>query len=547
MLDHRAYVMSEWQIRAVHLKAKINMISSPTLFQHLLLQTAERTPERCALIYRQQQVSYGELANMAHQLAVHLRQYQFPRCARIAIYLPKQIETVVSLFAITLADYVFVPINPQLKPAQVEHILNDCEVSLLITSQNRFKQLQKHCQQPLPPPLLVDDGRWDSAMNAQQPSSILPSRNIGNDMAAILYTSGSTGKPKGVVLSHQNLVAGAVSVASYLQNNDQDCLLAILPFSFDYGLSQLTTAFLVGARLVLMDYLLPQDVLKAIAKHRVTGLAAVPPLWVQLSELDWQPFDTSSLRYWTNSGGAMPRPLLDKLRQRLPQAAPYLMYGLTEAFRSTYLPPEEIERRPESIGKAIPNAEILLLNERGEICAPGEQGEIVHRGPLVAMGYWNAPEKSAERFKPLQLNAVTGLTEEIAVFSGDYAYCDEDGFLYFVGRRDEMIKCSGYRISPLEIESEIQKVDGVVECVALGAVHPKLGQGIIVLVSSAEECEPLYQRIVKHCKQNLPNFMQPQHIEVCRQLPRNNNGKLDRSALKAQYADYFINRADDTR
>ena len=226
-------------------------------------------------------------------------------------------------------------------------------------------------------------------------------RVIDTDVVGILYTSGSTGKPKGVVLSHRNMVAGAKSVASYLENHAGDTLLAALPLSFDAGFSQLTTAFHVGARVVLLNYLLPRDVLKAIEREKVTGLTAVPPLYIQLTQLNWPESITEHLRYFANTGGRMPRETLDALRRHLPKTKPFLMYGLTEAFRSTYLPPEEVDRRPDSIGKAIPNAEILVLREDGSPCAPNEPGELVHRGALVGMGYWNDPEKTAERYKPL--------------------------------------------------------------------------------------------------------------------------------------------------
>jgi acyl-CoA ligase (AMP-forming) (exosortase A-associated) len=279
---------------------------------------------------------------------------------------------------------------------------------------------------------------------------------IDSDVAAILYTSGSTGRPKGVVLSHRNLVAGATSVASYLHNNADDTLLAVLPLSFDAGFSQLTTAFLVGARVVLLNYLLPRDVLQAMVRERVTGLTAVPPLYLQLVGLTWPESIADHLRYFANTGGRMPRETLDQLRARVPAAKPYLMYGLTEAFRSTYLPPEEVDRRPDSIGKAIPNAEILVLRDDGSPCEVDEPGELVHRGALVGMGYWNDIEKTAERYKPLPVHAPgreAGLVlPEIAVFSGDTVRQDEDGFLYFIGRRDEMMKTSGYRVSPTEVE-----------------------------------------------------------------------------------------------
>jgi acyl-CoA ligase (AMP-forming) (exosortase A-associated) len=326
------------------------------------------------------------------------------------------------------------------------------------------------------------------------------------------------------------MVTGALSVAEYLRNVPEDRLLAVLPFSFDYGFSQLTTAFSVGASVSLMDYLLPRDVVKAVARDRVTGLAAVPPLWVQLAPLDWPAEAAESLRYLTNSGGAMPTRVTARLREALPRTRVFLMYGLTEAFRSTYLPPEELDQRPESMGKAIPNAEILVVREDGSRCAPGEPGELVHRGSLVAMGYWNDPERTAERFKPAPGQPAEVPLTEMAVWSGDTVRADEDGFLYFVGRRDEMIKTSGYRVSPTEVEEVLYASGLVAEAAALGLPHPTLGQGICAVVRPRETgFDP--ESLLAACKRELPNFMVPLQVVTRDALPRNPNGKIDRRAL----------------
>jgi acyl-CoA ligase (AMP-forming) (exosortase A-associated) len=360
-------------------------------------------------------------------------------------------------------------------------------------------------------------------------------RLIDNDVIAILYTSGSTGKPKGVVLSHRNMVAGAKSVASYLENRADDTLLAALPLSFDAGFSQLTTAFHVGARVVLLNYLLPRDVLHALVREHVTGLTAVPPLYIQLSQLEIPATVTDHLRYFANTGGRMPLETLKKLRAALPRTKPFLMYGLTEAFRSTYLPPEEVDRRPDSIGKAIPNAEILVLREDGTPCAPNEPGELVHRGALVGMGYWNDPEKTAERYKALP-HRERGLTiSELAVFSGDTVRMDEEGFLYFIGRRDEMIKTSGYRVSPTEIEEVLYSTQLVAEVAAFGVLHSTLGQAIVVIATP--KCDGVDPgKLLALCKENLPAYMVPSEIRLLEEpLPRNANGKIDRKALAQQY------------
>lgn len=356
-------------------------------------------------------------------------------------------------------------------------------------------------------------------------------------MAAILYTSGSTGNPKGVVLSHRNIVVGAQSVADYLDNRPDDRLLAVLPFSFDYGLSQMTTGFSVGASVVLMDYLLPRDVVRAVDRHQITGLAAVPPLWNQLAQLPWPDTAASSLRYITNSGGAMPKATTARLRQLLPDTSIFLMYGLTEAFRSTYLPPEQVSIRPESMGKAIPNAEIRVVREDGSECVPGEVGELVHRGSLVAMGYWNDPAKTAERFKPCPGQMPEIPVIETAVWSGDQVKRDAEGYLYFVSRKDDMIKTSGYRVSPTEVEEVIYGSKQVEEAVALGIPHPVLGQAILLLVTGSGIVDE--EVILSHCQQQLPNFMIPQVILVRENLPKNQNGKIDRKSLTAEYMEFF--------
>jgi acyl-CoA ligase (AMP-forming) (exosortase A-associated) len=517
-----------------------------SLVHQLIEHQALKQPERDALHFKDSRFSYRQLWLTTLSIAKGLEQLGLTRGARIAIYLPKQPESVLAMFAASAANCVFVPINPLLKPPQVKHILQDCNVECLITSHARASQLEdvldvcaelRHC-------VLVDQKPednnctgWDSLLESPNAESVeafeqghrLTSAATDNDIAAILYTSGSTGKPKGVVLSHRNMVCGAESVASYLHNTYKDRLLAVLPFSFDYGLSQLTTAFFVGASVVLMEYLLPRDVIRAVERYQITGLAAVPPLWNQLAELDWPVSAKSSLRYITNSGGAVPPALSNKLYHALPETQIYLMYGLTEAFRSTYLPPTELRHRPSSIGKAIPNAQISIVRRDGSLCDDNEVGELVHSGPLVAQGYWNAPEKTAERFKPLPLDGKA----EIAVWSGDQAYRDEDGYLYFIGREDEMIKTSGYRVSPTEIEEVLAASNLVSEAAVFGVAHASLGQAIVAAVTINSHSDE--QAVLSYCRQQLPNFMWPQQLISLDSLPRTANGKIDRKLLHDQY------------
>jgi acyl-CoA ligase (AMP-forming) (exosortase A-associated) len=341
------------------------------------------------------------------------------------------------------------------------------------------------------------------------------------------------------------MVAGAKSVASYLSNQSSDTMLAALPLSIDAGFSQLTTAFHAGARVVLLNYLMPRDIVNAIERERVTGLTAVPALYIQLTQLEWPAGWGSTLRYYANTGGRMPRQTLATLRARLPDAKPYLMYGLTEAFRSTYLAPEEADRRPDSIGKAIPNAEILVLREDGTECAADEPGELVHRGALVAMGYWNDADKTAERFRCLP-DGVAAREEglqlpEMAVFSGDTVRRDADGFLYFIGRRDEMMKTSGYRVSPTEVEEVLYATKLVGECAAFGVDHPTLGQVIHVVATPPANASSLDNKeLLAECRNRMPAYMVPAAIHShVGPLPRNPNGKIDRPALSREMAGLF--------
>ncbi len=518
----------------------------PTRFHHTLTHSAQSDLQATALIHKKQSLSYGELTQLSSKMACQLIKLGLSKIGRVAIYLPKQVEAVASFYAASMAGGAFVPVNPLLKAQQVAYILNDCHVEILITSLSRYKQTAEQINLKQFKAIILTDClieqtpehcyNWNDLITSSKQADF--HAVISKDIAAILYTSGSTGNPKGVVLSHDNLIAGAQSVSEYLGNHSKDKLLAVLPFSFDYGLSQLTTAFLSGGSVVLMEYLLPRDVIKVVVKHQITGLAAVPPLWVQLASLDWPSEAQDSLRYITNSGGAMPQATLSQLMEKLPNTSPFLMYGLTEAFRSTYLDPKEIKSRPNSIGKAIPNAEILVINAQGEACKAGEHGELVHRGAHVALGYWNAPEKTAVRFKPLPKKVTNGLTQELAVWSGDTVYKDEDGFLYFVGRSDDMIKSSGYRISPSEVEDVVYQFNGIKEVSALGISHPTLGQAVTLVV-----CVDLdnfdEKALLKYCQKQLPNFMQPKAIKQLIALPKNPNGKINRKQLAEQFKDLF--------
>ena len=525
-----------------------------SLLHELVVCTAERAAESPALTAGAATLHYADLHAQVAGCASGLLQVGLQRGERVGIWLEKRFESVVASFGAPAAGGVFVPLNPLLKPEQVGYILRDCNVRVLVTSPERLALLREVLAQcpdlrdviltdgsePLAAPAPLRTTAWQVLLDAPARAG---HRVIDTDMAAILYTSGSTGRPKGVVLSHRNMVAGAKSVASYLGNHADDALLAALPLSFDAGFSQLTTAFHAGARVVLLNYLLPRDVLKVLERERITGLTAVPPLYIQLAQLEWPAAVGETLRYFANTGGRMPVETLALLRRRVPKAQPFLMYGLTEAFRSTYLSPDEVDRRPDSIGKPIPNAEILVLRDDGNECAADEPGELVHRGALVGMGYWNDAEKTAERYRVLP-DGVGGREPglqlpEVAVYSGDTVRRDAQGFLYFIGRRDEMIKTSGFRVSPTEVEEVLYSTRRVGECVAFGVEHPTLGQVIQVIATPPSAGATLdTTALLNECRARMPAYMVPAGVEaVAAPLPRNPNGKIDRKLLAARWSE----------
>ena len=528
----------------------------------LIVEAAERREDAVALRHAGRGMSYGALARAVAAGARGLMGLSLARGDRVAIYLDKRFETVIAMLAASAAGAVFIPLNPLLRPPQVAYAMRDCGARVLVTSGTRVQALAEalgDCP-ALTHIVLVEDGTkaekipaisriatlaWEALLD-EDAAGRAPHRAIDSDVAAILYTSGSTGMPKGVVLSHGNMLTGAKSVSGYLKNTESDRILAVLPFSFDAGLSQLTTGFAVGATIVTMTYLLPRDVVRQCAKEEINGLTCVPPLWIQLAREDWPAESAAGIRYFANTGGHMPRPVLERLRALMPNAKPYLMYGLTEAFRSTYLPPEEVDRRPDSIGKAIPHAEILVVREDGSECEPGEPGELVHRGPLVALGYWNDPERTAERFRPAPGRPDGVCLPEIAVWSGDTVRKDSDGFLYFVGRRDEMIKTSGYRVSPTEVEEAVYASGLVGEAVALGIPHPEQGQAIVVVATPADGAVLDAEGILAHCRPILPRYMVPASIVARESLPRNPNGKIDRKRMADELGDLFREGANET-
>lgn len=501
----------------------------PTVFplDHLALRGAPHAP---ALVLRDKVFSYEALNARLGVLAAWLREQVPEPGARVATWLPKSEMACLMPLAAVRAGLVHVPVNPLLKRAQVAHILADSGARLVIANKARLATLEPG--DTADAVAIEESETWAGAEALER--IMPPSQAMPDALAAILYTSGSTGKPKGVMLSQANLWLGAVSVASYLELTPVDRVLAVLPFAFDYGQNQLLSAWYAGASVVPLDYLTPRDVVKAVERHGVTTLAAVPPLWVQLVEQDWPEDAARSLRRLTNSGGALTVELVRALRRTFPEAALYPMYGLTEAFRSTYLEPALVDRHPTSIGRAIPFAEIMVVADHGGEAAPDEEGELVHAGPLVAQGYWQDAARTAERFRAAPAFSKLG---GMAVWSGDRVRRDGEGLLHFVGRRDAMIKTSGNRVSPQEVEDAAVATGLVAEAVALGVPDPALGAAIHLVARALGDRVVAEAGLIPALTRALPNFMVPRAVHWRDAMPVSPNGKLDRVALAAELAE----------
>jgi len=515
----------------------------------LLDRSAARYAGRAALRCRGQTLTYDNLRALTARTAGGLKRLGIARGDRVAVCLSNRPELVEILLACSRVGAICVLVNPSLRARQLRHVLNDSGACVLVSDRASSVHAPSEVgDYPQLRSLVVVDGRSISAPTTQGVavytldelrSSVPVDRvaGIDQDVAALFYTSGSSGRAKGVVVTHRNLVSGAECVAAYLDNTADDRILAVLPLSFDYGFSQVSTAFHAGACVVLTNYLSPAALVQEIENEQITGLAGIPFIWSQLVAVKW-PSVPTSLRYVTNSGGVLPQPVIKALAARLPTTRIFCMYGLTEAFRSTYLDPAELFARPGSIGKAVPNQEVLVLRDDGTECEANEVGELVHRGSFVTLGYWNDPELTAKRFRPLP--AAQGrpwYRQDVCVWSGDLVRRDEDGYLYFVGRADQQIKSSGVRVSPTEVEEVIGEIEGVTEVVAVGVSDEALGQVIAVAVASTESNRgALAERVREHCRAQLPTYMVPALLEIVAGLPRTENGKPDRTAVREMMA-----------
>jgi acyl-CoA ligase (AMP-forming) (exosortase A-associated) len=489
------------------------------LLHHLLAPHAES--DRRALVHGARELDYRGFAVEVDRFAAALVGAGVERGDRVAIFLPRGIEECVAIFAVSRAMGVFVPINALLRGPQISHIVADCTARAVITSRGLAPMLAECLKGVFDTRILLVEEM------AEAPSVSLKDTNIGEDLAAILYTSGSTGRPKGVMVSHRNLLAGTRIVRSYLAITPDERILSILPFSFDYGLNQLLTAVEKGALVVIQTFRFGDEIVRALRDHEITVLAGVPTIWAILTKAAPLLHKTAlpHLRTITNSGGAVPSNTVADLRKLLPRTNVVLMYGLTEAFRSTYLPPEELDRRPTSIGKAIPECEIFIVTEDGRRAGPGEPGILVHRGPTVSLGYWNRPEETA---KVLRQNPFRSRDEggDIVCYSGDLAVEDEDGFFSFIGRNDAMIKSSGYRISPSEVEEAIMATGRFRQVAVIGLPDDFAGQKLHA-VAVALEPDTATAPVLQTVAGLLAAYMVPRALELVEALPVTPNGKVD--------------------
>jgi long-chain acyl-CoA synthetase len=489
------------------------------LVQDGLERHAERTPEKTALVCGGRRLSYAELDAMANRLANALIAGGVRRGDRVAVYLPNSVEAAAAIFASLKASAAFVVVNRAVKIEKLAYILKNAEAAALI-GDPRIAQdgtLEGLRARYLPAAvMLAGPGDFTAAFPAARPAS----KAIDLDLACLVYTSGSTGEPKGVMSDHSNVVFAAQSIISYLKNTAEDVVINALPLSFDYGLYQLLMTTMFGGTLVLeRGFVFPAELLGRIAAERVTGFPGVPTMFAALLALDAGGFDLSSLRYITNTAAALPPSHIEALRRKFPGVAIYSMYGLTETKRTLYLPPEQLDARPDSVGVPIPGTEAWVEGLDGARLGPDEVGELVVRGRHVMRGYWRDPEETARRFRP---GPIAG---ERVCYTGDLFRMDKEGYFYFAGRRDDIIKTRGEKVAPKEIENVLHKLDGVFAAAVVGVPDPLLGQAVkAVLV--ADRSRVTAQRVLAHCRAHLEDFMVPKLVEFRRELPVGPSGKV---------------------
>jgi len=510
------------------------------LVQEFLQLSAARLPNKAALICKEQRLTYAQIEGMANRLAQALQLHGVQRGDRVGIYLENSAEAVVSIFGVLKAGGVFVVINRSMKPEKLTYILNNCQAkAVILDDQAAGEDLITHLQTAIKTlccTIITGDKAAEVitgqsgciSFNAVQRefSTKCPAQvNSESDLACLIYTSGSTGEPKGVMSDHSNVVFAAGSITQYLENREDDIVINVLPLSFDYGLYQLLMVFKFGGTLVLENsFAYPALILKRMEEEKATGLPGVPTIFSLLLQMDLSRYNLSKLRYITNTAAALPPSHIEQLRKKFSWARLYSMYGLTETKRTLYLPPEELEKRLGSVGKAIPGTEVWLEDEAGRRLGPGQIGELVVRGPHVMRGYWAAPEATAKRFRP---GPIPG---ERLCYTGDLFRMDAGGFLYFVGRQDDIIKSRGEKVSPKEVENVLYALKGVVEAAVIGVPDPVYGQAVkaIIVPNGAPLTAPM---VLAHCRAHLEDVMVPRYVEFRRALPKTSSGKIKKTEL----------------
>ena len=515
----------------------------------LLHNTLERDPQKLAIVDGDAEYTYEDLERESGSLGAALIDAGVGKGDRVGVLVEKSWEAIVSMLAASRIGAAYVNVNPLFKAPQIEYLAGDCAIRVMVGDTSKLDELgpgtvetafyrgERPEGEAARSYVDVKEALGGEGLREERPVSEI-------DLGTILYTSGSTGMPKGVATSQRNVVVGSQIVSTYLGNVPEDRILSALPLNFDAGMSQFTTSLRAGATLYLLRSRLPGDLLKALRRHEITGVTGVPPLWALLirgaKSLRENPL--THLRYLANTGGRIPQANLDELRNLLEPAGTriFLMYGLTEAFRSTYLDPKEIHRSsPEQgncIGKAIPDTEIMVITKEGKEAAPGEPGELVHRGPTVAMGYWGNEEATRKAYRPNPLAPPELLGVERVVYSGDTVTRDEEGYLYFLGREDAMIKNQGYRLSPEEVENLLLGSGLVHEACAFGVDNPAVGHDVIAVISLKDGgADGAIDSVREYAIKNGPPYMIPKEIIVRDELPKNANGKIDRKGISSAY------------
>jgi amino acid adenylation domain-containing protein len=503
-----------------------------TLVNQFLEYSASRMPHKVALIHGNRRLTYSEIDAMANRLAHFLLSSGVERGDRIAIYMENSIEAVISIFGAMKAGGAFMMINHTTKTDKFGYILNNSRAKVVLTHSSKMNTL-KGLKCPAVK-TIITSGSCDKGQNipfdeivCSENDTTVPVRCIDVDLASIIYTSGSTGQPKGVMLSHLNMVSAAHSITAYLENTENDIIINVLPLSFDYGLYQILMAFSIGGTVILeKSFTYPYQIIELMSKEKVTGLPGVPTIFALLLQLkDINKFDFSSLRYITNTAAALPVSHIRRLKDLFPHARLYSMYGLTECKRVSYLPPEELDKRPNSIGRGMPNEEVYIVNEQGDKVGPGEIGELVIRGANVMMGYWDMPEETEKCLRPGRYPG------ERVLYSGDLFRADDEGYLYFMARKDDIIKCKGEKVSPKEIENVLYSLPGILEAAVVGVHDEILGQAIKAVVALEAGSKLTEKEIMRYCSQHLENHMIPKYFVIQKTLPKTASGKINKKSL----------------